>query len=69
VVFVKHVRGCSLAAGLILAVLTGVALYGVAQQSAARPEAPAATNTVPVLVAKADIAARTVLSADLSRPS
>jgi pilus assembly protein CpaB len=54
-----------LAAGLILAVLTGVALYGVAQQSAARPEAPAATNTVPVLVAKADIAARTVLSADL----
>lgn len=54
-----------LAAGLILAVLTGVALYGVAQQSAARPEAPAATNTVPVLVAKSDIAARTVLSADL----
>ena len=54
-----------LAVGLILAVLTGVALYGVAQQSAARPEAPAATNTVQVLVAKSDIAARTVLSPDL----
>jgi len=54
-----------LAAGLVLAVLTGVALYGVAQQSAARPEAPAAANTVQILVAKADIAARTVLSPDL----
>jgi pilus assembly protein CpaB len=54
-----------LAAGLVLAVLTGVALYGVAQQSAARPEAPAAANTVQVLVAKTDIAARTVLTADL----
>jgi len=54
-----------LAAGLVLAVLTGVALYGVAQQSAGRPEGPAATNTVQVLVAKTDIAARTVLSADL----
>jgi Flp pilus assembly protein CpaB len=54
-----------LAAGLVLAVLTGVALYGVAQQSAGRPEAPAAANTVQVLVAKTDIAARTVLTADL----
>jgi Flp pilus assembly protein CpaB len=54
-----------LAAGLVLAVLTGVALYGVAQQNAGRPEAPAATNTVQVLVAKSDISARTVLSADL----
>jgi Flp pilus assembly protein CpaB len=55
-----------LAAGLVLAVLTGVALYGVAQQSAGRaPDAPAATNTVQVLVAKSDIAARTVLSPDL----
>lgn len=54
-----------LAVGLILAVLTGVALYGVAQQSAARPEAPASTGTVQVLVAKSDIAARTVLSPDL----
>lgn len=54
-----------LAVGLILAVLTGVALYGVAQQSAARPEAPSSTNTVQVLVAKSDIAARTVLSPDL----
>ena len=54
-----------LAAGLVLAVLTGVALYGVAQQSASRPDAPAATNTIQVLVATADIAARTVLSPDL----
>jgi len=54
-----------LAAGLLLAVLTGLALYGVAQQSAARPEAPVSTNTVQVLVAKADIAARTVISPDL----
>lgn len=54
-----------LAAGLVLAVLTGVALYGVAQQSASRPEAQAATNTVQVFVAKTDIAARTVLSADV----
>ncbi|HAF10802.1 MAG TPA: Flp pilus assembly protein CpaB [Chloroflexi bacterium] len=54
-----------LAAGLVLAVLTGVALYGVAQQSASRPDAPADTNTIQVLVAKTDIAARTVLSADL----
>jgi Flp pilus assembly protein CpaB len=54
-----------LAAGLLLAVLTGVALYGVAQQSTARPEAPVSTNTVQVLVAKSDIAARTVISPDL----
>lgn len=54
-----------LAAGLVLAVLTGVALYGVAQQSAARPEAPAASSTIQVLVAKTDIAARTVLSPEL----
>jgi len=54
-----------LAAGLLLAVLTGVALYGVAQQSAVRPEAPVSTNTIQVLVAKTDIAARSVLSADL----
>ncbi|MDP9245827.1 MAG: Flp pilus assembly protein CpaB [Chloroflexota bacterium] len=54
-----------LAAGLVLAILTGVALYNVAQQTTARPEAPAVTNTVQVLVAKADIAARTVLSKDL----
>jgi Flp pilus assembly protein CpaB len=55
-----------LGAGLILAILTGVALYGVAQQSASKGgAAPAAVNTVPVLVAKTDIAARTVLSPDL----
>jgi len=54
-----------LTAGLVLAVLTGVALYGVAQQSSVRPEAPASTTTIQVLVAKADIAARTVLTADL----
>ena len=55
-----------LAAGLVLAVLTGVALYGVAQQSAVRPDAPASsTSTVSILVAKTDIAERTVLSADV----
>ena len=54
-----------LAAGLLLAVLTGVALYGVAQQSAVRPEAPVSTNTIQVLVAKTDIAARTVITPDL----
>lgn len=53
-----------LAAGLVLAILTGVALYGVAQQSAPKPETPS-TATIQILVAKTDIAARTVLSADL----
>ena len=56
-----------LAAGLVLAVLTGVALYGVAQQtSGGKPEAPVSSSTTQVLVAKTDIAARTVLSPDRS---
>ena len=55
-----------LAAGLVLAVLTGVALYGVAQQtSGGKPEATVSSSTTQVLVAKTDIAARTVLSPDL----
>ena len=55
-----------LAAGLVLAVLTGVALYGVAQQtSGGKAETPVSTSTTQVLVAKTDIAARTVLSPDL----
>lgn len=54
-----------LVAGLLLAVLTGVALYGVAQQSATRADAPASSaSTISILVAKADLAERTVLSAD-----
>ena len=54
-----------LAAGLVLAVLTGVALYGVAQQSGTKGEGPASTTTMQVLVAKTDIAARTVLGPEL----
>src|SRR5437762_1139835 len=41
-----------LAAGLVLAVLTGVALYGVAQQtSGGKAETPVSTSTTQVLVA------------------
>lgn len=49
--------------GLLLAGLTGLALYGVAQQ--ARTSAPAyAADTVVVMVASRDLADRTVLTAD-----
>ena len=55
-----------LGVGLLLAALTGFALYGVAQQSAqsANPLAPAA-KTIEVLVAKVDLPVRTVITADL----
>jgi len=51
-----------LSLGLLLAILTGVALNGVAQQSAG-PAAAAPAPTVSVIVAKADVPARTVLTA------
>ena len=51
-----------LSAGLALAVLTGVALNGVAQQSAG-PAAAAPIETISIVVAKADVPARTVLTA------
>src|SRR3989442_12542431 len=50
-----------LSLGLLLAILTGVALNGVAQQSAG--PAAAAPTTVRVIVAKADAPARAVLTA------
>ncbi len=49
--------------GLLLATLTGLALYGVAQEYGTRQVASAA-ETVQVVTAKTDIAARTVLGAD-----
>jgi pilus assembly protein CpaB len=52
--------------GLLLAALTGFALYGVAQQSTQSPiGASAATKTIDVVVAKVDLPVRTVLTADL----
>jgi pilus assembly protein CpaB len=53
-----------LSLGLVLALLTGVALNGVAQQSAG-PAAAAPAEIVSIVVAKADVAARTVLTADM----
>lgn len=50
--------------GLLLAGLTGLSLYGVAQDIGSR-QAAAATETATVLVAKADIATRAVLTADM----
>lgn len=50
--------------GLLLAGLTGLSLYGVAQDFGARQVA-AATDTMQIVVAKTDIAARSVLTADL----
>ena len=49
-----------LAAAIVLAVLTGVALYGVAQQANAKaaPPAAAAAQTVRVGVSPGDIAGR-----------
>jgi Flp pilus assembly protein CpaB len=52
-----------LALGLLLSGLTGLALYGVAQESASR-QAAAVGENVEVLVATADIPARTVLGAE-----
>ncbi|OLC52318.1 MAG: Flp pilus assembly protein CpaB [Chloroflexi bacterium 13_1_40CM_4_68_4] len=51
--------------GLVLAGLTGIALNGVAQQNAARAAVTPVVETISVLVAKTDIAARTVIIADL----
>src|ERR671937_665199 len=51
--------------GLVLAGLTGVALNGIAQQNAARAAVAPVLDTITVLVAKADIAARTVVTADM----
>jgi pilus assembly protein CpaB len=54
-----------LAVGLLLAGLTGVALYGVAQQAASRElsgQAPSAM--IDVLIAKTDLPVRTTITAD-----
>jgi Flp pilus assembly protein CpaB len=53
-----------LGVGLLLAALTGLSLYGVAQQNAPAQQ-PAAVRTIDVIVAKADVPVRTVLSAEL----
>lgn len=56
-----------LVAAVVLAILTGVALYGVAQQANAKAAAPvaAAAQTVSVVVSASDLPVRTVLTADL----
>jgi Flp pilus assembly protein CpaB len=54
-----------LAVGLLLAALTGVALYGVAQQAASSEARPAPVATVDVLVAKIDLPVRTTITADV----
>jgi Flp pilus assembly protein CpaB len=57
-----------LAVGLLLAGLTGVALYGVANQAAGQGGTggrAAAVPTVDVLVAKSDLLVRTKITADL----
>jgi Flp pilus assembly protein CpaB len=53
-----------LGVGLLLAALTGFALYGLAQQTA-QPTAAVAARTVDVLVAKVDIPVRTVLTSEI----
>ena len=50
--------------GLLLAGLTGLSLYGVAQDLGARQVA-AASDTMQVVVAKTDIAARSVITAEM----
>ena len=50
--------------GLLLASLTGLSLYGVAQDVGAR-QAVAASDSATVIVARADIATRAVLTADM----
>lgn len=50
--------------GLLLAGLTGLSLYGVAQDLGARQVA-AASDTMQVVVAKTDIAARAVITAEM----
>src|SRR5207253_11029004 len=51
-----------LSLGIVLAVITGVALNGVAQQNADRVAA-APPQTVSIIVAKSDVPARAVLTA------
>ena len=53
-----------LGVGLLLAALTGFALYGLAQQTA-HPAAAVAARTVDVVVANVDIPLRTVITADV----
>ena len=62
-----NVRGLIfLGAAIILATLTGVALYGVAQQASARSApAAAAPQTTSVVVAASDLPVRTVLTANV----
>lgn len=54
-----------LLAGLTLSALTGFALYGVAQQTEARPSAPPPPEAIQVVVAKADIPVRTVITGEM----
>ena len=51
-----------LALGLLLSALTGLALYGVGLDASSRGQAAAAADSLEVLVATADIPARTVLT-------
>jgi pilus assembly protein CpaB len=51
-----------LALGLLLSGMTGLALYGVSQDISNRGQAAAANDSLEVLVASADIPARTVLA-------
>lgn len=54
-----------LALGLLLSGLTGLALYGVSQDTSSRGQAAAAVDSLEVLVAAGDIPARTVLTTDI----
>lgn len=59
-----NIRGLFfLVAAIVLAALTGVALYGVAQQANAKSVAPVAPQTVSVVVAASDLPVRTLLTA------
>jgi pilus assembly protein CpaB len=53
-----------LAIGLLLAGLTGFALYGLAQQATARGAAPGPVQTMEVVVAKADLPVRVTITPD-----
>jgi len=53
-----------LALGLLLSGLTGLALYGVSQDTSNRGQVAAAAESLEVLVAAADIPARTVLTTE-----
>lgn len=54
-----------LAVGLALSVMTGVALYRVATDARAAPVAAATSTEAAAVVAKVDIAARTVITPDM----